>query len=215
MAFIFIPMELFKIHWFFHSGRRRASISFYMQRVKPRLRGLLEAKQGWWVFCWVWSHCVFWSKWCDNGHDVGVDLTTRKERWEECLHRTLLSYPEKKNEKKHHVHLKRRTSTLGEQNCKTCLSKCLHLHKVKMFENKKCAAQDIYVYRRSWLRKMDCQRKEREKEMYFIKSLFWNFKKLHEASFYLWALPNLGPNENFFKCREPYHEKWPETINSL
>lgn len=43
--------------------------------------------------------------------------------------------------------------------------------------------------------KMDLQK--REKERYFIKSLFWNSKKLDKTNFDLRELPNLGPNENF------------------
>lgn len=89
MAFIFIPMELFKIHRFFSFGEKEGQhIILYAASQSHICGGLLEEKQRWWVFCWVWSHCVFCSKWCDNGHDVGVDLTTQKERWEEGLHRT-------------------------------------------------------------------------------------------------------------------------------
>ena len=56
-----------------------------------------------------------------------------------------------------------------------------------------------YVHTKSvfaeWERWMDLQK--REKETYFIKSLFWNFKKLDKTNFDLRELPNSGPNENF------------------
>lgn len=39
---------------------------------------------------------------------------------------------------------------------------------------------------------------------------FGIFKKLD-----LRELPNLGPNEYFFKYGESYHEIWPEIMNTL
>lgn len=38
---------------------------------------------------------------------------------------------------------------------------------------------------------------EKKEESYFIKSLFWNLKKLDKTKFDVRELPNLGPNENF------------------
>ncbi len=84
-AFIFSPMELFKIQGFFMCGAGTRDVILYVTSQSHIWVRLLEENQRCWVFCWVWTHCVFCGKWCDNGHDVGVDLTTRTERQEESV----------------------------------------------------------------------------------------------------------------------------------
>lgn len=189
MAFIFIPIELFKIQGISHAA---STGGWHIILYVPSQSHICTCSPGGGSevlgVCSVWSHCVFCGKWCDNGHSVGVDLTGAQE---ESVSIQPGCYPLE-------IHAHMQTHILRV--CIKTISVDIHidtcrLHPITTLHIFMCACT-VYCT-------MQCiclQSVEREKKLmwrYFIKSLFWNFKKLYKTNFDRWELPNLGPNEIF------------------